>query len=224
MALAKWNLDRLFLGLLALEAGITAIFLADIGLGQPFGQEVHLLFDFRTPGSLPTALAAGQLLLIGLVFAMAARSRPVSTAPTRPFLYFSAGVFLLLALLVAPDHHPFFSSLVAELTVLHSIPWLGPALFATVLLLHYGRRSLAVMWRCYPIASQSMLAGLWVLLFGAVGLEVLQAFFLGSGAFQFVPTALEKFLEMAGASVILYGAALFARQAGFRTALAAARC
>ncbi|MFA5516676.1 MAG: hypothetical protein WDA20_10355 [Desulfuromonadales bacterium] len=208
MAQTEKYLDGLFLGLLLIEAAMTLIFLVDIGLGQPFGGAVHLLFDFASRHSLPTFLATVQLLAIGAVFALAACGLPTFVAPSRSFLLIAGCVALLLMLLVSLPS----LALADTLPGADGLPWLGPALLAVGLVLRFGRHSLRVMWRYYPVASQIMLAGLWILLFGAVGVEILDAIFLRCANLLFVKTALEKFLEMAGSSVILYGVALFSYQ------------
>ncbi len=206
--MAEKKLDNLFLCLLLVEAAMTVIFLADIGLGQPFGHTVHLAFNFSSSSSLPTVFASGQLLLIGTVFALVSRRLPAMSGPSRFFLLVAGGLALLLVLLILCPQ-----ALLAEnFPGGDNLPWPGPALLGAGLVLNFGRRSLRVMWRFYPVASLIMLAGLWILLFGAVGVDILDTHFFRCAKLFFVKTALEKFLEMAGASVILYGAALFAQQ------------
>jgi hypothetical protein len=73
-----------------------------------------------------------------------------------------------------------------------------------------SHRHVRRMWKAFHQETLIILTGIWIFLMGAVGIEILSGHFMFSriAPLDRMGIALEAFLEMSGASVILYGTLL----------------
>jgi hypothetical protein len=190
--------DQAFLLLLILESAIVGICFLDLAPGAAVTPPL--------PGPdgwnlLPAAVSSLQLACIGtLLFTSIRRPDEADEGPSAIFLLLSGLVFLLLAL----------KRTAGPLCAAGDIPCsLPPILVLVAVACRAGRRSFAVIWTRFHREAVIILAGIWLHLFGAVGMEILHLHFLRNGS---VPDAGKAFFEMAGGTVILYGVILFRRQ------------
>lgn len=189
------------------------------------------LLDLDRERSVGTWFSTAQLLAIAAVFAAAARAGP--PAALARALALPALAFVFLAADEALQIHESLTARAAArevewLTALafrggHGtwvIPYAAAGLAAFALALPAVRE----VWRRYRAEAAIVALGAAVMGAGAVGLEVASYQFLRDGAHPMVYTvevAAEEFLEMAGASIVLYGALRLARHR--RAAAPAAR-
>lgn len=191
------------------------------------------LLDLDRERSVGTWFSTAQLLAIAAVFTAAARAGPpaaLSRALALPGLAF---VFL-----AADEALQIHESLTARAAA-REVEWLTALAFRGghgTWVLPYAAAGLAAcalalpavreVWRRYRAEATIIAAGAGVMGAGAVGLEVASYQFLRDGAHPMLYTAevaAEEFLEMAGASIVLYGAMGLARHRRAAAAPAARR-
>lgn len=202
--MSRPTVDRAFLALLILDAAVTSLFLLWAGLGPWLGTTGSLpLLESGRSGIVP-GLVAVKFVLNSVLLCGAARRRAPLTGPSPIFLLLAAGSFLGLAIQVAAG---LFSAARAlgSASVLGLLP-----VFVIACLLCLGGRNLGRMWRFYQQESLILLCGIWVLLFGSVGMDILGGLFSATGQMRMVGTALGDFCQMTGASILLYGVLRFA--------------
>lgn len=203
----------LLAGLLVVEAGFVAAYLVDIALDHPV-KLVSRLIDLDREATLPALFSAVQLLAIGAVFWRQGREAPPSARPARAFWLLAAGAFVFLSMDEALSIHERLTLAFKHVDWAprfrgdHGvwIPIYGAMASATALLLPSQLRAL---WKRGPREFLTMALGAAIFVAGGAGLEIVSYEYLREGApraWYFAGVALEEFLEMAGASVILYGA------------------
>lgn len=203
---------RLFCGLVAVELCLVAIHVAAGQPGHPMSV-IHRLFDLDAEGNIPAWFSTVQLFLLGLVF-LGMRGRAGTGLSSRLSMTAGAG-FIFLSMDEAASIH---ESITAAFTPYAWLPrfqgdhgmWLFLYLPAGLAALLAFRRDLAGMWARHPRTAATLLAGLLLYVMGGGALEVVSYQYLRSGTvaawLYCAEVALEEFLEMAGISVMLYGA------------------
>ncbi len=202
--------------LIAVEFAFVLIFLADKWAGTPFWV-IHRFFDLDAESNIPAWFASIQLFLIGIVLWMSAGHSQEGARPSPWFLYMAACGFIFLSADEAASIHETITLVLQSKEIFprfsggHGI-WIPIYAAVGAFFLLLTRRQLVSLWRDYRQAAGIGLAGMIVLLAGAVGLEICSYEFLRDGshpAFYDLEVAMEEFLEMCGGSLMLYGAALF---------------
>ena len=197
---------KLFFGLILVEMCLVLLFFSDWKRGT---------FDLDGEANIPTWFSSIQLFLIGAVFLPMTR-RQEAHHIFRPLLLSIVGAgFIFLSLDEAARIH---ETITRSLRHVEWIPrfkgdhgiWV--AFYLTIgsgIALASWRDGLA-MWRFSRSAALAMITGIGVYVLGGVGLEVISYQFLLDGTPQLyrAEVALEEFMEMAGASLVLYGALL----------------
>lgn len=207
---------KLLIWLLGFELLLVAIYALDNALGMPIWT-LHSLFDLDAEQTIPDWFSALQLALVGLVFMLKARQPDVAHGLSPRFILLVGAGFLFLSADEAASIHERIGALLKKT---RSAPgfkgghglWMLPYAVLGLLLLWANLRSVAIMLTRYRRASLLMLGGFGVILVGAVGLEALSYQYLRGGdtpGLYVVEVACEEFLEMFGASVMLYGALQF---------------
>jgi hypothetical protein len=151
-----------------------------------------------------TSLASIQIFIVGILCIIIARpGRDAELFPWSPF--WLVGVTLVLV------------SGCRTLPFLDSPGFIDGAQLSLVLLLALsvnlirkagGLAPLLRLWRCFQGDLSIFLVGGWIVLVGSVGLEVLYGYYRAPVALAALQPLFKAFLEVAGASVMLYGALL----------------
>jgi hypothetical protein len=208
--------SKLFSWLIAFEIGFLLIFLIGAAFGPIGGMQG--LFNLDREANLPTWFSSTQLFVIGAIFLLMSYQGRGSYHLSPKFLLLAGMGFVLLS---ADEAASFHEEITAQLKNIAWVPrfkgnhgiWI---LFYSGIGLMVGLaiyQELWAMWQHYRHEAALLGLGFVTLLVGAVGLEIVSYLFLRDGAAPLLyklEVALEEFLEMAGASVILYGAILLA--------------
>jgi hypothetical protein len=179
-------------------------------LGELLG---HAVWDLLTGGELSawwqepillTWLASVQLFVVGLLCIIVARpGRDADLFPWAPFRLL--GVFLVL--MSMGRALPFLEGAQMVDGAQLSLPLLS--LLAVGLVKKAGGFApLLRLWRCFQGNLSIFLVGCWIFLVGAVGLELLYNHYRAPLPLTAMQPLFKAFLEVAGASVMLYGSLL----------------
>ncbi|MFQ6029066.1 MAG: hypothetical protein ACE5Q6_16425 [Dehalococcoidia bacterium] len=208
------NASALLVGLLAIELVLAAIFVWDFILGLPHG--LHILFDMDREANIPAWFASIQLLLVGALALLISRQPDRHIPTSHWFLLLVAGGFAFLSLDEMVGVHERMSSVLGGLEAVPSFSdhgvWVLPYLSVGMILGMATLKNLLAVWRHFRPEALIVLIGSVIFVSGGIGLEVASYILLRSGetpVLYQVEVLLEEFFEMAGVSVILYGALLF---------------
>lgn len=204
---------KIFYGLLLLEISFVAIYALNIFIAS---SEIKLLFDLDSEGSLSAWFSSTQLFIIGMVFLLKSQSIAGNhTPPPYFFITLSLG-FIFLSADEAAAIHEKMSVILKQIDFLprfkdnHGV-WISvyAVVFFIILITYF--RSVLAMHKFYKRETAVLALGIATFMCGGLLLEIISYQFLRSGA---TPTAYaievmaEEFLEMSGASIMLYGAFL----------------
>lgn len=208
---------KLLVGLIGLEVffAVAHLFIF-VWPGVPW-DIFRLLLDLDNEVAVTTWFSTVQLFLIGVILLIAAWTNREKNHGLSATLALGGLLFVFLSADEGGAIHERVSLVIAdrELDALlfpggHG-GWISVyAVLGAVFLLGAGVflwRPLRWMWQQFTRECLIMLGGFATIVVGAVGFEIISYFFLRSGStpdlYQ-LEVAIEEFLEMAGASVILY--------------------
>jgi hypothetical protein len=209
---------KLVLALILVELLLVVVYGTDAWI-QTVAEPVHPVIDLDAEANLPTWFSSFQLVMIAISsWTLAAYARPTQR-PSRRFLRLCGGFFLYLS---ADETAMFHERITASLGSRY-VDWLPAYLgshlvetFICVLVLvacaACAYPHLRGLWRLSSSASMIGIAGCAVFVTGAAVLETIGYKMLQLGVAQSVyrvEVAAEEFLEMLGASLILYAVLLF---------------
>lgn len=208
--------NRLLAAFILFELGLILIFVANKVFDNPL-ETFRVWFDLAGEGTIPAWFSSVQLCLIGLVFVLGSRLIDPSDSPSPLFFRMVGAGFIFLSADEAASIH---EGMTLMLRGFEWIPrfkggrgiWVFIYLPIGFILFLATSRKLLALWRRYRRPTCIMAIGVAIYLLAAVGLEVIGFQFLRSGTTPLLYKAelvLEEFLEMAGASIILYGAMLW---------------
>jgi hypothetical protein len=204
---------KIFLLMFFTELLLILFYWIDILLGSP-SPVLHALVDLDGEGNLPAWFSSFQLALISLGFWLLVFEHRNGERPSRLFLILWASVFLLWSVDETAMLHERATALLGS----RYVDWLPAYLLdhkiiiftiAVVLLiaLRILWRDLAVMWQHYRHESLLAIQGFAICIFGGAILETIGYKFFAGGVNPFLyqtEVCFEEFLEMLGASFILY--------------------
>lgn len=209
IGLSVKDLRKMLFGLIVVEICFVLIYLAELRFGSPLGTS----FNLDKEANIPTWFSSIQLFIIGSIFVLIDRKHEAHHI-FRPLFFSFIGIgFIFLSLDEAAVIHE-------KITVLlRNVEWIPrfkgdqgiwiPFYVATGLgFALMSWRSEIEMWKHFRPIAVALMSGLGIYLLGGVGLEVISYQFLRDGTplFYGLEVALEEFMEMAGASLVLYGA------------------
>ena len=214
VSLTAQDARRLLALLLVLEIGLVGVYGVDALVGPIRG--IHSLSDLDRETAIPTWFSSVQLFFIGTLFVLMSRQRDVSPPRSRLFLLLVAAGFIWLSLDEAVAVHEKLTGLLKDIAWIprfkgdHGI-WILLYLPAGLILLFACRREIVGLWRQYRRETLIFGLGAGLTLTGAVGVEIASYLFARGEAAALpyrLEVALEEFLEMCGASIILYATLL----------------
>ena len=209
---------KLFLTLICIELLLVVVYGTDAWVQGPT-ERLHAVIDLDAEGNLPTWFSSFQLALIAIsLWALGARMRE-SHRPSRRFLRGCGGFFLLLSIDETAMMHERITASLGSRYIDWVPVYLGNHVYGSILCvltliacLAAAYPHLCGLWRMSRRASLIAAAGCGVYVTGAAVLETVGYRMLEAGvslALYRVEVAAEEFLEMLGASMILYGVLLF---------------
>jgi hypothetical protein len=177
---------------------------------------VKSLFDLDTEGSLPAWFSSTQLFLIGLVFLIKGYLIDRHHSPSPYFFFIVAIGFIFLS---ADEAAAIHEKTTATFKHIQDIPrfkgnhgiWIFLYLPVVLLLLLTHVKYVIAMWKHYRQETIILSIGMAALICGGVLLEIISYQFLRTGLTPvgyFIEVMAEEFLEMFGATIVLYGAIL----------------
>ncbi len=211
----KEDAKKILIGLLIVEIffvtiyGFTAFF--DLSI-----MYLKTLFDLDHEGSLPAWFSSIQLFLIGLAFLIKSRIIDKHHSPS-PYFFLIMGLgFIFLSADEAAAIHEKITPLFKHIEEIprfkgnHGI-WIFVYILIAILLLLSHFKYLVAMWKSYRNETIILSTGMAVLACGGVILEIVSYQFLRTGltpTSYIIEVIAEEFLEMFGATIVLYGAVL----------------
>jgi hypothetical protein len=218
---------KLILALVGIELMMVVAYGTDAWV-QGTTKQLHAVIDLDGEGNLPTWFSSFQLSLIAVSFWVLAACFRTTRRPSRRFLQTCGGFFLLLSI----DETALLHERTTEALGSRYIDWV-PAYLTS----HVGESTICALvlilcvaavfphfrglWRMSPGASLIGAAGCVVYVTGAAVLETVGYKMISAGvslALYRFEVAAEEFLEMLGASLILYAVLLFCVSRGKRPA------
>ena len=203
--------------LLLFETGMVLVYLLDVFAGMP--RPIHILFDLDAEMTIPSWFSSIQLFLIGLLLLLSRFWPNKPRADTPLFFLLTGSGFVFLAVDEAVELHEAVTDMLKHVAWIprfqgnHGI-WIPVYLIIMVFLAFLFRHAIVALVRAYPRRIRIVFAGLAVFFIGAVGMEIIGYQYLRSLGYHSIwyrlEIALEEFLEMAGASIVLYGVSVSA--------------
>lgn len=209
---------RLFVALVLLEILFVVIYIAAIP-SDLFPSGTYKLFDLDRENNIPALFSALQLSAIGGVFLLTVfLQHPSAAHPSGSLLGLMGLIFLFLSVDEAVGIHEQMTKILRQSDWIPRYGfrgdkgmWVFPYLFTgmvtAIIIYRLKYEDLILIWKLYRRESIIAMAGGGLLLTGAVGLEVISYQFLREDKLSLVyrgEVAAEEFLEMVGASMILY--------------------
>jgi hypothetical protein len=213
----RGDLNRFLILLVLCELVLVATYLIHIALGSPTSTLTRL-FNIDGEASIPAWFSSTQLFVIGALFLLRSAFRRPQVDPPRWFIVLAGAAFVFLSMDEALYFHETIARVLRESEVMppltaNGLPtWilLYPAVGVPVLLL--SLRSIMRMCSKHRAACAFIALGALTFVTGAAGFEVIayEIVVPADGALYPLSVAVEEFLEMLGASLVLYGTGLFA--------------
>lgn len=205
---------RLFYAFIGFEVFLLIMYLLAIVL--PLPATIVELFDLDGEANIPAWFSSLQLGLIGILFLLNSCSLP--KPDMRTFLFFiSVGLgFIFLSMDEAAEFHEKITQVLSQSAWAprfkgeHGI-WIPLYAAIGMLLLIIMRQPLLDRLRSKTNQWRMIVTGMLIIIAGAVGLEIISYQYLRSdiiSGYEIMEIAAEEFMEMAGASWILYATLL----------------
>jgi hypothetical protein len=213
---------RTFFILIAFNLTIVALYLLNMAMPAP-NPFVRDFLNLDGERSLPTWFSSAQLLLIGGVLLFIAQRKKNALTPVRTgfplsnrFLSVVGWVFVFLSMDEVAMFHERLNFMLAPVSWLprfsgdHGI-WMLIYVAAGLILLVYLRQD---VWRLVvhmPRPALFLAVGFGTFMVGGIAFDIIANIFLRSmdtSLIYYTEVAAEEFLEMAGGSLMLYGAVL----------------
>ncbi len=212
--LTEQDARTLFIGLLFFEISLVLVFFFNLLLGSPV-VEIHKLFHLDREANIPAWFSSMQLFMIGMVFFLTGYRSQSQLVLSRTVLVFLAVVFIFLSMDESASIHERMHVILKRQEWMPSLKiglWIPIYLFLIVVITIAIYPHIRIMWAHFPQEAAVLVVGILIFLLGAVGIEIVADLFLRDDIRSIpyaVEVAFEELLEMAGGSVILYGALLF---------------
>lgn len=199
--------------LLGVELTLVLIYVSLVLLGMA-EHRLMKFFDLDEEANLPAWFSSIQLLAIGMLFLLLYLKKAFHPSISSRFVLFIAMAFIFLSLDEAASVHERVTRILKDVSWFPSFRgnhgrWVFIYAAVGALIAPFSVRHVMRIWKCHRREAMIIAFGIFLLGMGAVGLEVISFEFLRSRIPSIADTieiAAEEFSEMAGASIILYGA------------------
>ena len=212
------DVRRVLFWLIAFETAFALLAGANALMGAP-SWLVNQLFNLDLDSNVPAWFSSVQFFVTALVFFYMS-AHPDRRQPSPRALLMVGAAFLFLSVDEAASIHERISIVLRNNQTVprfsggHGV-WISIYAVIGIVLLLLNVKGLLALWRRHRQATVAMVLGFATLVLGGVGLEIVSYEFLRGGESPLLYAAeviAEEFLEMAGASVTLYGAILLMGQ------------
>ena len=209
------EVKRLIGWLIISELFLVLIYLCSAYAGNP-SWHIQVLFDLDREANIPAWFSSMQLFAIGLVFLFVSCLRNFKIFTDKIFFKISGLVFIYFSMDEVAVIHEKITSFLRKFDFIPRFKggrgiWIMVYFFIGVIIAFIFHRNFIRLYQRYRREITIIFIGCCVLVLGAVGVEILGYIFLTNshmGLWDYIETATEEFLEMLGASIILYGAIL----------------
>lgn len=216
LSVTNQTLKKMLKALICFEALLVAVYLGDFLLGEPFWR-IHELFDLDSEISIPTWFSIIQLFMIGLIALLVANNTKTTPPPSKKGLTIFGLGFLYLSMdegsaIHEKLTHEFHNNpLVPYFDGTHGI-WIVVYGVIGIIILALLFKDILAAFKHYKKETFIFVIGMIVYLAGTAGSETITYFYVDKGnpLVYAIEVCLEEFLEMVGASVLLYSVSLFA--------------
>jgi len=201
---------RVFVSLIAIEIVFAAIFAGDYFLGSP-SWRIHEYFNLDLEANIPAWFSSLQLFMIGFIALLTAWNQNCTTPPSRRgltifglgFVFLSADEAALIHEKLTYEFHnnplvPYFDGVYGVWIVVYG--------FIGLIALAMLARDIIALFKSYPKECFIFVLGMIIFLAGAAGGETITFFHLDMSdpLVHMIEVMVEEFLEMSGASTLLY--------------------
>jgi len=205
---------RILIALVIIELILCAIYFTDFMLGEPIWR-IHEWFNLDHEATFPTWFSVIQLFMIGLLALATAHSKNYVAPPSKRGLTIFGLGFIFLSLDEGASIHEKITwvfhnnPLVPYFDGVHGI-WIVVYGGIGLIVLAILHRDIIAIIKNFRFESIVFIVGMIIYLAGAGGAETITYFFLDkTNQFAYtIEVILEEFLEMAGASILLYSVLL----------------
>jgi hypothetical protein len=206
--------QRLLAGLIAFEVMLMVVYAIYPSLGSSSRRIGDAFFDLDEEGNIPSWFSSAQLLSIGVLMWCVASLQAAGGRPSRLSLFVIGGCFVFFsmdeAIVIHERLKTYFEGDDNYRAWMMIYVVIGAAIFLAT------RRDVLATWHLYRRPALLMIAALGLVVLGGLGLEIVdvevtdphpEKTFLNRSAVM-----LEEWLEMLGATIILYAVILMAQQ------------
>ena len=207
--------NRVVAAIVLFELCLIVAYWIDILIGEP--EPLHRLVNLDGEANIPAWFSSSQLLFGCLVAWVTGLLRGSRDRPSRLFLFMTGSCFILMSVDETAQLHEGITGVIGT----RYVDWLPTfllthkgvialLLIAALAVLRFIWRDLKAIWQWSRRESLLALAGMCVFLLGAAGVETLGFKFLQLGSLVYkIEVTIEEFMEMFGASLIVYAALSF---------------
>jgi len=207
---------RAFLALIIVEILFCLVYFGDFLLGEPIWR-IHELFDLDSEASIPTWFSIIQLFMIGFIALLVAYNKKTTPPPSKGGLTLFGLGFIYLSMDEGAAIHEkltyeFYNNpLVPYFHGAHGI-WIVVYGCIGIIVLIVLHRDIFAVCKHFRKEALIFIGGMIMFLAGTAGSETVTFFYVDkSNPFVYtIEVILEEFLEMAGASILLYSVSLLA--------------
>ena len=209
--------NRVVASIVLFELCLILVYWVDILIGEP--EPFHRLVNLDGEANIPAWFSSSQLLFGCLVAWVTALLQGSRNRPSGLFLFMIGSCFILMSMDETAQLHEGITGIIGT----RYVDWLPTFLLthaeiiALLLILalaglRFMWRDLKAIWRWSRRESVLALAGMCVFMLGAAGIETLGYKFLQLGSLVYkIEVTIEEFMEMFGASLVVYAALSFAQ-------------
>lgn len=206
--------QRLLAGLIAFEAMLMVVYAIYPSLGSSSTRVGDAFFDLDEEGNIPSWFSSAQLLSIGVLMWCVASLQAAGNRPSRLSLFVVGGCFVFFSMDEGIVIHERLKRYFAGDDNYRAWMMIYVVIGAAILLA--TRRDALATWHRYRRPALLAIAALGLVVLGGLGLEIVdvevtdphpEKTFLNRSA-----VILEEWLEMLGATIILYAVILMAEQ------------
>ena len=217
VASVRWRLplhQRLLAGLIAFEALLVVVYAIYPSLGSSSTKLGDAFFDLDKEGNIPSWFSSAQLLSIGVLMCCVAFLQTADDRPSRLSLLILGTCFIFFSMDESLAIHERFKSYLGSGD--NYRVWMGVYAAIGAAIFFAIRRDVRAAWQLYRRPTLLMIIALGLVVLGGLGLEIVdvevtdphpERTFLNRSA-----VILEEWLEMLGATIILYAVILMAKQ------------
>jgi len=202
--------------LISLEVLFCIIYLADFLLGQP-SWWIHDLFDLDGETNIPAWFSTIQLFIIGYMILLIGCHDNHHPPPSKVGTNLIGLGFIFLSMDEASSIHEkltwvFYNNpMVPYFDGRHGV-WIVVYGCIAIILILFLHKDIWAVWKAFRLESLIFILGMFIYLFGSAGMETLTFFYLDekNPLLYTFEVVIEEFLEMSGASILLYSVLLLA--------------